>query len=215
MHKQNNSNAINLLIVDDHPMVLSGLQACLSFYDEINIIKIVSDGQDAIEETLALQPDVVLMDISMPKLNGIDATEIIIEQLPLTKILIFSMHENSEFVINSVRAGASGYILKDTSAEEVYKAIKSVNKGEKYFSSSVAQVLLNNPISKDEKKLSSREQVVLTHIANGYSSKEVARKLNISFRTVEAHRRNIKTKLNTETLADMVRYALQHGLIEN
>lgn len=205
---------IRLLIVDDHPMVQSGLKACLSFYEDIEIVGVIHDGQEAVNATLSLKPDVVLMDISMPGLNGIDATEIIIEQYPATKVLVFSMHENSEFVVNAVHAGASGYILKDISAEEVHKAIQTVNNGDTYYSSSVAKVLIKFPKQAGETKLTSREQVILTHIAKGFSSKEIAQKLSISYRTVEAHRRNIKTKLNTETLADMVRYAIAHGLID-
>jgi len=215
MTHEDTLSRIRLLIVDDHPMVQSGLQACLSFYPDIEMVGIIDNGLEAIDATLSIKPDVVLMDISMPKLNGIDATEIIIEQLPGVKILVFSMHENPEFVVNAVNAGASGYILKDTSAEEVYRAIKVVAAGKSFFSSSVADMLINRPKYNDDSKLTSREQVILAHIAKGFSSKEIAQKLNISFRTVEAHRRNIKSKLNTETLADMVRYAIAHGLVEN
>ncbi len=213
MINHNARRPTRLLIVDDHPMVQSGLQACLSFYKDIEIVGIIQNGLEAIDSALSIKPDVVLMDISMPKLNGIDATEIIIEQLPSVKILVFSMHENPEFVVNAVNAGASGYILKDTSAEEVFRAIQTVADGETYFSSSVANMLISRPKLGDDRKLTSREQVILAHIAKGFSSKEIAQKLNISLRTVEAHRRNIKTKLNTKTLADMVRYAISHGLI--
>ena len=215
MTHEDTLSRIRLLIVDDHPMVQSGLQSCLSFYPDIEMVGIIDNGLEAIDATLSIKPDVVLMDISMPKLNGIDATEIIIEQIPGVKILVFSMHENPEFVVNAVNAGASGYILKDTSAEEVYRAIKVVAAGKSFFSSSVADMLINRPKYNDDSKLTSREQVILAHIAKGFSSKEIAQKLNISFRTVEAHRRNIKSKLNTETLADMVRYAIAHGLVEN
>jgi two-component system NarL family response regulator len=154
------------------------------------------------------------MDISMPKLNGIDASEVILEKLPETRILIFSMHENAEFVTSAMQAGAYGYILKNTSSEEVYKAIKAVAVGEKYYSSSIAQLLLESPPKPDNEKLTTREQVILSYIANGKSSKEIARILNISFRTIESHRRNIKFKLGIESLAEMVRYAVEHGLVE-
>jgi two-component system NarL family response regulator len=203
-----------VLLVDDHPMVQSGLSSCLSFYEDIQIVGAISDGALALDTAIETQPDVILMDISMPKLNGIDASEVILEKLPETRILIFSMHENAEFVTSAMQAGAYGYILKNTSSEEVYKAIKAVAVGEKYYSSSIAQLLLESPPKPDNEKLTTREQVILSYIANGKSSKEIARILNISFRTIESHRRNIKFKLGIESLAEMVRYAVEHGLVE-
>ena len=155
------------------------------------------------------------MDISMPYMNGIDATEIITDQLDDTKVLIFSMHDSAEFVTSSIQAGASGYILKDTTSEEVYYAIKAVANGKTHFSSSIAKVLIENPVRSGNEKLTTREQVILSYIAQGNSSKEIARILNISFRTVEAHRRNIKAKLNIDSLAELVRYAVNHGLVKS
>ncbi|HBY87043.1 MAG TPA: DNA-binding response regulator, partial [Colwellia sp.] len=113
-------------IVDDHPMVQGGLKACLSFYDDIVIVGSTDDGSDALNKAIELKPDVILMDISMPTMNGIDATEIITEQLPETKVLILSMHSNPEFVKSAIQAGAVGYLLKDTTSEEIYYAIKAV-----------------------------------------------------------------------------------------
>ena len=150
----------------------------------------------------------------MPSMNGIDATEIITEQLPDTKVLIFSMHDTAEFVRSAIQAGASGYVLKDTSSEEVYYAIKAVAKGNTHFSSSIAKTLIEHPAKAEDDKLTTREQVILSLVAQGLSSKEVAKELNISFRTVDAHRRNIKSKLNIDSLVDLVRYAINHGLIE-
>ena len=124
-----NTQITTVLLVDDHPMVQDGLTACLSYYHDINIIGSTQDGKDALTQALSLKPDVILMDISMPGMNGIDATEIITEQLADTKVLIFSMHENLEFVNSAMQAGASGYILKDTGSAEVYLAIKAVAGG--------------------------------------------------------------------------------------
>jgi two-component system nitrate/nitrite response regulator NarL len=194
---------ITVLLVDDHPMVQDGLTACLSYYDDIQVVAACTNGKDALDKALSLKPDVILMDVSMPIMNGIDATEIITDKIPDTKILIFSMHESSEFVTSSIQAGASGYISKDTTSE-----------GKTHFSSSIAMSLIENPIRPENEKLTTREQVILTWIARGLSSKEVARKLNISYRTVEAHRRNIRTKLNIESLAELVRYAVNHGLVD-
>ncbi len=211
----NEAKKISVLLVDDHPMVQDGLSACLSYYPDIEVIGTTEDGKDALNKALELKPDVILMDISMPKMNGIDATEIITEQLSDTKVLIFSMHDSLEFVSSAVQAGASGYILKDTTSEEVYYAIKAVAMGKTHFSSSIAKALIENPIRFEREKLTTREQVILSYIAQGYSSKGVAKTLNISFRTVEAHRRNIKTKLSIDTLAGLIRYAVNHGLIES
>lgn len=205
---------ISVLLVDDHPMVQNGLIACLDFYDDINVIGTCNDGVNALTKAKELQPDVILMDISMPNMNGIDATEIITEQCANARILIFSMHDNPEFVSSTIQAGAAGYVLKDTSSEEVYYAIKAIAKGNTHFSGSIAKILIENPVKQENKKLTTREQIILSYVARGLSSKEVARKLNISFRTVDAHRRNIKTKLNVESLAELVRYAVNHGLIE-
>ncbi len=207
-------NKISVLLVDDHPMVQGGLLACLSYYDDIEVVGVTNDGHSALDKAIELEPDVVLMDVSMPLMNGIDATEIITEQLSSTKVLIFSMHDSSEFVRSAIQAGASGYVLKDTSSEEVYYAIKAIAKGNTHFSSSIAKMLIENPVKPENDKLTTREQVILSLVAQGLSSKEVARKLDISFRTVDAHRRNIKTKLNLESVVDLVRYAINHGLIE-
>jgi two-component system nitrate/nitrite response regulator NarL len=205
---------ITVMLVDDHPMVQGGLRACLSFYEDIKIVGSTNEGKEALNKALELKPDVILMDISMPFMNGIDATEIITEQLDDTKVLIFSMHDSAEFVTSSIQAGASGYILKDTTSEEVYYAIKAVSNGKTHFSSSIAKVLVENPVRAGNEKLTTREQVILSYIAQGNSSKKIARILNISFRTVEAHRRNIKAKLNTVSLAELVLYAVNHGLVE-
>lgn len=210
-----NPAIINVMLVDDHPMVQDGLSACLSFYDDIAIVGNCGDGSAVLETAKQCQPDVILMDISMPKLNGLEATEIISEALTDTKILIFSMHESVEFVTNAVQAGASGYILKDTNSEEVYQAIKSVAQGKSYFSSSIAKMLIDHPPTQNNQRLTAREQMILSYIAQGQSSKEIAQTLTISFRTVEAHRRNIKSKLQLDSLAELVCYAVNQGLIDS
>jgi two-component system NarL family response regulator len=215
VNQKMNIEVTTVLLVDDHPMVQDGLTACLSYYNDIKIIGSTQDGKSALTQANILKPDVILMDISMPDMNGIDATEIITEQLASTKILIFSMHDSLEFVNSAMQAGASGYILKDTGSAEVYLAIKAVASGKTHFSPSIAAALLENPLKDGKDKLTTREQVVLAFIAQGLSSKVVAKKLDISFRTVEAHRRNIKAKLQIENLAELIRYAVNHGLIDS
>ena len=209
-----NEKKIRVLLVDDHPMVQGGLISCLAFYEDIEVIGTTNDGKEAIEKAKEVRPDVIIMDISMPNMNGIDATEIIKEQVPEANVLIFSMHQSPEFVSSAIQAGASGYVLKDTSSEEVYFAIKAVAKGQTNFSCSIAKMLIENPIRMENDKLTTREQVILSYVAQGFSSKEVARKLDISYRTVEAHRRNIKQKLGLETLAELIKYAVSHGLVD-
>ena len=209
-----NKQVTSVLLVDDHPMVQDGLIACLSYYPDINIIGSTQDGKNALAQALLLKPDVILMDISMPDMNGIDATEIITEQLTSTKVLIFSMHDSLEFVNSAMQAGASGYILKDTGSAEVYLAIKAVASGKVHFSPSIAAALSETPLREEKEKLTTREQVVLAYIAQGLSNKAVAKMLGISFRTVEAHRRNIKAKLQLENLAELIRYAVNNGLID-
>lgn len=206
-------HVIKVMLVDDHPMVQDGLSACLSYYEDIEVVGACNDGAEALNKAMSCKPDVILMDISMPSMNGLDATEVLIEKLRDTKVLIFSMHENAEFVKTAVQAGASGYILKDTNSEEVYQAIKAVAAGKSYFSSSIAKVLLEKPIERSSERLTTREQMILSYIAKGQSSKEIAQNLDISFRTVEAHRRNIKSKLQIDSLAELVRYAVNQGLV--
>jgi two-component system NarL family response regulator len=206
--------SISVLLVDDHPMVQGGLKACLSFYDDIDIVGAIDDGSKVLAAAKEFRPDVILMDVSMPNTNGIDATEIVKEQLPNVQVLVFSMHNNAEFVTSAMQAGASGYVLKDSEPEMVYRAIKTVATGRNFYSSSVAQELIENPIRIQNEKLTTREQVVLSYIVKGKSSKEIGKALSISYRTVEAHRRNIKAKLNIESLAELIRYAVNHGLLD-
>jgi two-component system NarL family response regulator len=206
---------INVLLVDDHPMVRDGVMSCLAFYADVNVVGTANDGLEAIQLASELHPDVIMMDISMPALNGIDATEAIMDSAPDAKILIFSMHDNAEYITNAVQAGAAGYILKNTDADEVYTAIVKVANGERYFGASIAKILLSKPVQQDAARLTTREQTVLSYIAQGLSSKQIAAQTNISIRTVDAHRRNIKAKLGLDTVADMIRYAVEHGLVRS
>lgn len=207
------SPTIKVLLVDDHPMVRDGIMSCLAFYDDVEVIGTANNGKEAITQLSSLTPDVIMMDISMPDLNGIDATEQILEISPHSKILIFSMHDNAEYITNAVQAGASGYILKNTDAEEVYLAITQVAQGRRYFGENIAQILLSKPIPPEATRLTTREQTVLSYLAQGLSSKQIAAQTHISVRTVDAHRRNIKAKLQLDTVAEMIRYAVEHGLV--
>lgn len=207
------SPTIKVLLVDDHPMVRDGIMSCLAFYDDVEVIGTANNGSEAITQLRSLTPDVIMMDISMPDLNGIDATEQILEISPHSKILIFSMHDNAEYITNAVQAGASGYILKNTDADEVYLAITQVAQGRRYFGENIAQILLSKPTHPEAARLTTREQTVLSYLAQGLSSKQIAEQTHISVRTVDAHRRNIKAKLQLDTVAEMIRYAVEHGLV--
>lgn len=207
------SPTIKVLLVDDHPMVRDGIMSCLAFYDDVEVIGTANNGSEAITQLRSLTPDVIMMDISMPDLNGIDATEQILEISPHSKILIFSMHDNAEYITNAVQAGASGYILKNTDADEVYLAITQVAQGRRYFGENIAQILLSKPTPPEAARLTTREQTVLSYLAQGLSSKQIAEQTHISVRTVDAHRRNIKAKLQLDTVAEMIRYAVEHGLV--
>ena len=203
---------ITLVIVDDHPLVLDGLVSRLERSEKVEVIGQASNGQEAIQLVEKLMPDVVLMDINMPVMNGIEAAEIFKERFTPVKLLVLSMHDDREYVMNMARAGAKGYVLKSASADEMLMAIKAVHMGGMYFSPSVAEILTSKENSIQDDTLSSREQVVLKLLASGMSNKEMARELDISVRTVETHRRNIKNKLDISTTPGLVRYAIDHGL---
>lgn len=203
-------NPLRILIADDHPLVRDGLRSRLQRSEEMLVVGEACNGEEALDMVGRLLPDVVLMDINMPKLNGIQATEAILDGWPKTIILVLSMHDDREYVTNVISAGARGYVLKSASAEEMYNAIKAVHSGGVYYSPSVATALMNEPASTTT-SLTDREQHVLGLLANGLSNKEIARELDISTRTVETHRRNLKQKLNTRSTAELIRFAIDYG----
>lgn len=210
------NRSIKVLLVDNHPLVLDGLKAILETYEHIEVVGAAALARTALEIAKSTKPDVVLMDINMPELNGLDAIELFKEQTPATRLLMLSMHDSREYISTSVMYGASGYILKDVSTEEIIEAIDTVAAGGTYFSSGVSDVLLERT-GKDHKgkALTTREQAILLLIAAGKSNKDVAGTLDISTRTVETHRKNIKKKLGIATTAGLTRYAIENGLIGN
>lgn len=207
---------IKVLLVDNHPLVLDGLKAILETFDHIDVVGAAPSARQALEIARKAEPDVVLMDINMPELNGLDAIELFKEQTPATKLLMLSMHDSREYISTSVMYGASGYILKDVSTDEIIAAIDTVAAGGTFFSSGVADVLLERTGRENKgKSLTTREQAILLLIAAGKSNKDVAATLDISARTVETHRKNIKKKLGIATTAGLTRYAIENGLIGN
>ena len=203
-----------VLLVDDHPLVLEGIRAIIETFSHIEVVGATSSAREALAIAGRTEPDVVMMDINMPDLNGLDAIELFKEQHPKTRLLMLSMHDSREYISTSVMYGASGYILKDVSTSEIIAAIDAVAAGGTYFSSGVSDVLMRfESALKTSGPLTTREQSVLLLVAEGKSSKDVAELLEISTRTVETHRKNIKKKLSIATTAGLTRYAIESGLI--
>ncbi len=209
-------STIRVVIADDHQVVLDGFIARLQMESGIEVIGTASNGLEAINVVRELHPDVVLMDVSMPVMNGIEATSVIREENPNAKVLMLTMHDNREYIMKVMQVGAVGYMLKEISAEKMVQAIKTVNQGSTYFCESVTQTLFSQEVTPAAQKpnpLSRREEAVLKLVAQGHSSKKVASLLNISYRTVETHRQNIKHKLDLHSTAELAKYAVERGLV--
>ncbi|WP_171130012.1 MULTISPECIES: response regulator transcription factor [unclassified Ruegeria] len=207
------SDPIRVLIVDDHPMVAEGIQSLLESYDEIEVVGTLHNGQEAVDQVLRLNPHVILMDLNMPGLGGLSATEMILERLPDTRVLILSMHDSPEYISTALSHGARGYVLKDVPTDEIKQAIDAVMQGEQYLCTGARGSL--QPKQDDTREaLTGREQTILLELAQGKSNKEVAQALEISVRTVETHRKNIKRKLGISSTAGLTRYALEHGMLQ-
>ncbi len=202
---------IRVLIVDDHPMVADGIRAILESYTDIMVVATLSNGQEVIDQVDALSPDVILMDLNMPQLGGLTATEILLERNAEQRIVVLSMHDAPEYVATAMRHGARGYILKDVPTEEIYTAIQTVMAGETYLCTGATGALTPDT---SQEILTAREQTILLQLAQGKANKEVARELEISVHTVETHRKNIKRKLGINSTAGLTRYAMEHGVLQ-
>ncbi len=203
-----------VVVVDDHPMVAEGIEAILEGYDDIHVVTTLSNAQGVIDTLDTLAPDVILMDLNMPGLNGLSATEIILEIRPQTRILVLSMHDNREYIESALAHGAAGYVLKDVPTEEIKRAIDRVMAGERYLCTGAEGAIAPSPHHDDRAQLTNREQTILLKLAAGQSNKDVAASLGISVRTVETHRKNIKRKLGISSTAGLTRYALEHGVLQ-
>jgi two-component system response regulator NreC len=206
-----------ILLADDHAVVRQGFRMILSAQPDLEVVGEASNGREAVEQCEKLQPDVAVMDVSMPELNGIEATRRIGEVSARTRILALSMHRDSVYVREILRAGARGYLLKDSMDTDLLSAVRSVARGEGFISSAVSEAVLSdyrkhvtNPID----LLTSREREVLQMIAEGKTNKEIATTLNLSVYTVEAHRGRVMEKLNLHSTGELVRFALRNGLID-
>lgn len=209
---------IRVLLADDHPVVRKGLSSCLAQAQQLVIVGEASNGQEALRKAKELVPDVVLMDIDMPMLNGLTAADILRKENPFIKVLILSMHNDSDYVMRILQSGARGYILKEAPTEELVKAIEIIYSGETYFSQDVARLALNQFVRGPGEgphtgQVSAREREVLIAIAEGLSNKEIACRLGVGVRTVETHRERIMRKLNIHSIAGLTRFAIAKGLI--
>ncbi|WP_420567413.1 response regulator transcription factor [Thalassovita sp.] len=207
------SGPVKIVIVDDHPMVAEGIQAVLESYDDFEVLAALRTGREIVDQVDSLRPDVILMDLNMPEIGGLTATEMILEQRPETRILILSMHDSPEYISSALSHGAKGYVLKDVPTEEIKTAIDTVMRGERYLCTG-AKGSLQPEGDEQREQLTGREQTVLLQLAQGKSNKEVALVLDISVRTVETHRKNIKRKLGISSTAGLTRYALEHGVLQ-
>lgn len=209
------SKSIRIILVDDHPVVRQGLRKILSTFAEISVEGEASSGREAIEVARVLKPDVVVMDISMPEMSGIEATAILRRELPEIKVLALSMHENVSYIKQALRAGARGYILKDSAPKELVEAIANVHSGTLPISPQAANVLVGNVAEGSNRmELTPRETEVLSYIARGLTNKEISAQLGLGVRTVETHRENLIRKTGLATVAELTRYAVAQGYVE-
>jgi two-component system, NarL family, response regulator NreC len=209
--------AIKILLADDHTIVRQGLKLILSANADLQVVGEAANGNEAVELAHKLKPDMVLMDVAMPELNGIEATRRMVEANPRLRVLVLSMHKEAVYVREILKAGARGYILKDAIDTELLNAVRSVARGDGYISPAVSGALLSDyrqNVTDPIDLLSSREREVLQLIAEGKTNKEVATRLNLSVYTVDSHRGKIMEKLNLHSTGELVRFAMKHGLVD-
>lgn len=211
------SKKITILLADDHSVVRQGFRRILESQEDMEIVGEAGNGREAVDLAAKLTPDVVVMDVAMPELNGIEATRRLMENSPRTRVLALSMHKDSVYVREILRAGARGYLLKDAIDADLLAAVRSVARGEGYLSPGVANAVLTDyrqHVTDPIDLLTSREREVLQLIAEGKTNKEIASLLNLSVYTVDAHRGRIMEKLNLHSTGELVRFAVRKGLID-
>ncbi|VVN89426.1 response regulator [Pseudomonas fluorescens] len=202
---------IRIALVDDHSLVRDGIRALLAVMESLDVVGEAESGTEAIEMVGRTLPDLLLVDIGLKDMNGLELTRALRQQYPSIKILILSMYDNHEYVSESVRSGASGYVLKNAPSREIIAAIEAIASGGTFYSAEIAQKLAAGKHLQNE--LTPRESQVLSRMVQGLNNKEMARELDISVRTVETHRLSIRRKLNIDKPAALLNYAMEHGLI--
>ncbi len=218
-------SSINIVLADDHVLVRKGIKSMLEQDTQIRVVGEAGNGQEALEKAKALKPDILVLDIRMPELNGLEAAAQLSGYAPGTRAVILSMHDSEEYVVQALRTGAHGYLLKDTDKEEFIRALKQVHGGHKYFSGTVSHVLANQllnskpfvsssgPVVEDAYHLTRREKEILRLVIDGKHNKEIAESLDKSLRTIETHRFNIMKKLGVNNAVDMVNKTVRENLV--
>lgn len=212
---------ISILLADDHRMVRGGFRSLLEKIPSVEVVAEANDGREALELIKKHRPQIILMDIAMPNLNGLEATLRIKKEFPGTKVIIFSMHANEEYVTQALRAGASGYLIKDEAIAELELALSSVAEGKNYLSPSISRTVINNYLKgvggalSPLDRLTTRQREILQMIAEGKNTKVIAGTLKISVKTVEAHRLQLMARLDIHDVPGLVRYAIRTGLVSS
>ena len=212
---------IRILLADDHNILRRGLRLLLERQPGFEVVGEAADGRQAVERAEATRPDIVVMDIAMPRLSGIDAAQQIRASLPQAAIIILSMHSDEGYVLQALKAGARGYILKDSAENDLIETIKAVSEGKAFFSPEISRILVEDYVREMQKRgaedsyelLTAREREILHLLAEGKSNKDIATSLNLSLYTVETHRRNLQDKLNLHSIAELILYAVRKGII--
>jgi two-component system, NarL family, response regulator NreC len=212
---------IRILLADDHTVMRRGLRLLLESRPELSVVAEASDGRQAVQQAEALRPDVAVLDIGMPQLNGIEAAQRICNALPHTAIVILSMHSDEGYVLRALRAGAKGYLLKDSAEGDLIEAIQSVHRGRTFFSPEISRMLMDDYVREIRSRgsedsydlLTPREREILQLLAELKTNKEIAQALHLSLYTVETHRRNLQEKLNLHSVAELILYAVRKGVI--
>ncbi|HOK96561.1 MAG TPA: response regulator transcription factor [Anaerohalosphaeraceae bacterium] len=210
---------VRVVLVDDHEIMREGMSALLRKYSQFEVVGQASDGRQAVEVVLELKPDIVIMDVGMPNLNGIEATRRMLAQLPNLKVMALSTHSDGNIVAKMIKAGACGYMLKDSAFEELIEGLNTILEGKTFLCNKVSKVvfseyvsMITNPNRTLDDGLSSREREVLQMVAEGHTTKEIAEALNLSTKTVDSHREHIMEKLGIRNVAGLTRYAIREGL---
>ncbi len=210
-------NKLRILVVDDHAVLRDGIRAMLGLHDDIEIVGEASDGRQAVEKAQELDPDVVLMDLAMPEMDGMEATRRIIKKNPKVKVLVLTQHDNKEYILSAIKAGALGYVPKRALGSELVTAVRAVHRGDSFLYPSAATALIQDYLHQVDEEpyndLTGREREILKMIAEGNTSREIADKLVISLKTVLGHRTQIMKKLGIHNRTELIKYSLRKGLI--
>jgi two-component system, NarL family, response regulator NreC len=223
MHANGKQAKVRVLLADDHTILRAGLKMMLNAQPDIEVVGEASDGRQVVVEAQRLLPDVILMDITMPEVNGIEATRQVKRRLPETRVLVLTMHENEEYLFQMLRAGAAGYMLKEAADTELISAIRVVSSGRFYLSPSAQTMMVSDYLQRvhtgEERDsygaLTEREREILKLVAEGYTNAQIGERLFISPKTVDTHRTHIMDKLNLHSRAELVKYAMRRGLLED